>query len=114
MHPDGITWHDANEYCVDQGTSLLAIESGEENNKIKTHLLQNEGKPGTFSITNLKNKRIRIACIMTQSAQINENQLTIWNFSISTLLSWFVKNILCIDVKKKNNLGIKVVHLFCC
>ena len=48
MHPDGITWHDTNEYCVDQGTSLLATESGEENNKIKTHLLQNEGKRRKF------------------------------------------------------------------
>ena len=47
MYPDGITWSNANDYCVDQGKSLLAIESGDENDAIKNHLRQNEGQSVT-------------------------------------------------------------------
>ena len=41
---DGVTWHDANDYCADMGTTLLAIESKDENDAIENYLQQTEGE----------------------------------------------------------------------
>ena len=42
--PDGVTWYDANDYCVGTERTLLAIESVEENDAFENYLQQNEGK----------------------------------------------------------------------
>ena len=43
--PGGMTWLEASNYCTDMGNVLLAIDSTEENDAIKSYLQENEGKP---------------------------------------------------------------------
>ena len=44
VHPDGVTWYDANDRCADLDMALLAIETQEENAAVNSYLQQNEGK----------------------------------------------------------------------
>ena len=49
--PDGVSWYDASIQCTDNDTQLLAIESQEENDAVRSYLEQNEGKWLPFCYT---------------------------------------------------------------